>query len=237
MLAEFLDRDEFYDKYMLNLATRMAIGNVEMESSPGTVSEQYLDIYNNMDAFEYLITSDIDRISPFDIKKCAEIINNGAYDGFRKTAVEVRKAKNFYPIDAKMVIPQMYNIINNYYNVWNMLPVYLKEAKLHIDLVRTQPFEDGNKRTARILTNYNLCKQNKAPVIISGCETDIYFSFIDNYDAEGFAKFLEEKSKQELEIMLILYKKIVGDDSIDINDIDENSIPYVYKKTFHKNIK
>ena len=234
MFAEFLNRDEFYNKYMLNLATRMAIGNVEMESSPGTVSEQYLDIYNNIDAFTYLITSNIERISPIDIKNCAKKINNGIYDDFRKTSVEVRKAKNFYPIDAKMVIPQMYNIINNYYNVWNILPVYLKEAKLHIELVRAQPFEDGNKRTARILTNYNLCKQNRAPVIISGCETDTYFSFIDNYDTEGFAEFLEEKSKQELEIMLVLYKKICGDDSINMSDIEENSIPYVYKKTFNK---
>lgn len=235
MFAEFLNRDEFFEKYMLNLATRMAIGNVEMESSPGTISEQYLDIYNNIDAFTYLVNGGIDKISPLDIKKCAKIINNGIYDDFRKTAVEVKKAKNFFPIDAKMVIPQMYNIINNYYNVWNILPVYLKEAKLHIELVRTQPFEDGNKRTARILTNYNLCKQNKAPVIISGCETDKYFSFIDNYDVDGFTKFLEDKSKQELEIMLILYKKICGDESFNTSSSDRNSIPYVYKKTFSDN--
>lgn len=232
MFAEFLKRDEFYDKYILNLATRMAIGNVEMESNPEPISEQYLDIYNNMDAFSYLITSNIDRINPVDIKNCAKIINNGIYDDFRKTAVEVRKAKHFYPIEARMVIPQMYNIINNYYKVWDMLPVYLKEAKLHIELVRTQPFEDGNKRTARVLTNYNLLKQNKAPVIISGCETDTYFSFIDNYDAEGFAKYLETKSKHELEIMLILYKKICGDGFLEYDNIEENSIASVYKRTF-----
>ena len=113
-----------------------------------------------------------------------------------------------------------------------MLPVYLKEAKLHIELVRTQPFEDGNKRTARVLTNYNLLKQNKAPVIISGCETDTYFSFIDNYDAEGFAKYLETKSKHELEIMLILYKKICGDGFLEYDNIEENSIASVYKRTF-----
>lgn len=121
MFAEFLNRDEFYDKYILNLATRMAIGNLEMESLPGTISEQYMDIYNNMDAFSYLITSDIDRISPLDIKNCAKIINNGIYDDFRKTAVQVKKAKNFYPIAPSMVIPEMYNIISNYYKVWCLL--------------------------------------------------------------------------------------------------------------------
>ena len=233
MFAEFLNRDEFYDKYMSILATRMAIGNMEMESPPGTISEKYMDILNNMEAFTNLINSDIERLTPDDIKKCANIINDHIFDGFRRTTVTVRKAKNFFPIPAYMVIPQMYNILNNYYNVWNELPIYLKEAMLHIELVRAQPFEDGNKRTARILTNYNLCKQNKAPVIISGCETDKYFAFIDNYDADGFAKFLEEKSRKELEVMLELYMKICGDDCFLTNtEEQENSIPYVYKRTF-----
>ncbi len=117
MFAEFLNRDEFYDKYMLNLATRMAIGNVEMESAPGTVSEKYIDILNNMEAFTNLINSNIERITPNDIKKCANIINDHVFDGFRKTAVTVKKAKNFYPIPARDVPQKMYSVINNYYNV------------------------------------------------------------------------------------------------------------------------
>ena len=74
MFAEFLNRDEFYDKYMSILATRMAIGNMEMESPPGTISEKYIDILNNMEAFTNLINSDIDRLTPDDIKKCLKKI-------------------------------------------------------------------------------------------------------------------------------------------------------------------
>ena len=36
MFAEFLNRDKFYQKYMQLLATRMAIGNVEMEKQNET---------------------------------------------------------------------------------------------------------------------------------------------------------------------------------------------------------
>ena len=81
--------------------------------------------------------------------------------------------------------------------IWNILPVYLKEAKLHIELVRTQPFEDGNKRTARIITNYNLVKQNRAPIIIEKEELDEYWNYINNYDVEGFTNFLKNKSQKE----------------------------------------
>lgn len=237
MFAEFLNRNEFYHKYMQLLATRMAIGNIEMENQAisGSISENYMDIYNNMEAFRQLLDSDAEKISPYDISSVATIINNGVYEGFRKTQVEVRKAQHFYPIPAREVLQKMYSLMDNYYNIWNILSVYEKEARFHIELVRTQPFEDGNKRTSRILTNYNLCRQNKAPIIISGRETDTYFSYIDNYDVDGFSKFLETKSKEELEVMMHLYEKICGDDFLGEKECAPNSLVYVYKQNFHSN--
>ena len=98
---------------------------------------------------------------------------------------------------------------------------------------KAQLFNDGNKRTARILTNYNLCKQNKAPIVISGRETDEYFGYIDDYNIDGFTKFLETKSKEELQVMMSLYMKIRGDGSIYEEEHDKNSVAYVYKKSFN----
>lgn len=86
-----------------------------------------------------------------------------------------------------------------------------KEARFHIDFVRIQPFEDGNKRTARIITNYNLCRQNRAPVIIKGTETEEYFNFINEYDTDGFSNYLKKKSQEEFEEMLLLYELLNGD--------------------------
>lgn len=217
MFAEFLVKNEFYKQYMQLYATRSAIGNLEMEHLKAEVAlpARTVEMYNNMKAFMNIIEKHPDKISPYDVVDIAETVNKDIvyFDkGYRKTQVQVKLAKNFFPIPAKDVPMKMYTIFDSYHNIWNELPVFEKEARLHIELVRLQPFEDGNKRTARILTSYNLCCQNKAPIIISGDETDQYFSYIDNYDVDRFAEFLESKSKEELEVMIELYRRVCGDE-------------------------
>ena len=216
MFAEFLNKDEFYRKYMNLFASRFAIGNLEMENPKMSASNstRTIEMYNNMNAFMNLIEQNKDRITPTDIMDVADEVNrniNFFSRGFRRTQVEVRKAENFTPPPACEVYERMYALCDAYNNIWDMLPTYEREARFHMDLVRIQPFEDGNKRTARILTSFNLCKQNKAPIVIGMDENDEYFDYIDKYDIEGFTKFLEKKSKEELEVMLALYKSICGD--------------------------
>lgn len=231
MFAEFLIKDEFYKKYFELLNMRLAIGNVEMENRNGNIdlTNKTIELYNNINAFSNILEKNPERLTPYDVVDVAEDVNNNInfFDkGFRKTQVEVIQAKNFFPIEAQLIPQAMYSLFDSYHNIWNILPIYEKEARLHIELVRMQPFEDGNKRTARTITNFNLCKQNKAPVIISGNETDTYFDFIDNYDVIGFSNFLKQKSEEELVNMLDLYRAINGDSfelepvKIDLNDGD-----------------
>lgn len=213
MFAEFFSKDEFYKKYIQLFSVRLAFGNLEMESEKEdySIPSKSIELYNNMNALMWLIEENQDKLSPYDIADIAYLVNkdlNFFDKGFRKTQVDVRKAKNFFPRPANEVVPAMYALYNAYYNIWDILPIYEREAKYHIELVRLQPFEDGNKRTARIVTCYNLCKQNKAPIIVSRAENDEYFGYIDNYDVEGFAKFIEKKSKEELEVMLSLYQSM-----------------------------
>lgn len=216
MFAEFLKKDSFYEKYMHLLNVRLAIGNLEMEDSNSEIisPNRTIEMYNNLVAFTNILEKNPDKISPYDVIEVAYDVNKDVnfFDkGFRKTQVDVNKATNFFPIEANRVPQAIYSIFNAYHNIWNILPVYEREARLHIELVRLQPFEDGNKRTARIITNFNLCKQNKAPVIISGKETEQYFSFIDNYDVKGFTEFLKKKSDEEFNNMLSLYRTLLGD--------------------------
>lgn len=44
---------------------------------------------------------------------------------------------------------------------------YEREAKFHIEFERIHPFEDGNGRTGRIITNAHLLHNNFAPIIIT----------------------------------------------------------------------
>lgn len=228
MFAQFLNRREFYRQYMQLYATRCAIGNMEMEQQTDiTLPRGTIEMYNNMNAFMNIIEKKPMKISPYDVIDIASDVNrNISYfdKGYRKTQVEVKKAKNFFPIPASAIPMKMYSLFDTYHNVWGILSPYEREARLHIELVRIQPFEDGNKRTARILTSYNLCSQNKAPVVINGNETEQYFSYIDNYDVIGFSEFLEQKSKEELLVMSELYKQVCGDDLFEIaTQLEENT--------------
>lgn len=250
MFAEFLKKDEFYQKYMQLYASRFALGNLEMENPKMmiTTPASTIIMYNSMNAFMNLIEKKKDMLTPYDIADVAFDVNKDIsyFDkGFRKTQVEVRRAKKFFPPPAREVVPKLYALCNAYNNIWNILPIYEREARFHIELVRLQPFEDGNKRTSRIITSYNLWKQNKAPIVIFGEENNEYFEFIDQYDVEGFTKFLERKSKEELVVMLKLYQSIcdgdfrIDDQCLDENDdysLENNSSCKVYEKINKGNI-
>lgn len=215
MIAQFLQKDNFFKKYMQLYAMRQAIANLEMEDDQTEIlyPMRTQEMYNNISAFENIMNENPDRISPYDLINIANDVNMNLsfFDkGFRKTQVDVRKATKFFPPSARNVPSCIYSLFDSYHNIWINLPVFEKEARFHIELVRIQPFEDGNKRTARIITNFNLCKQNKSPVIISGKDTDKYFGYINDYNVNDFAKFLEEKSNEEFKIMTDLYQSICG---------------------------
>ncbi len=229
MFAEFLTQNDFYEEYIKLFSTRFTMGSLRVEDSKTdlTSNKRAIEIYNNMKAFMELIKKNSDKLTPYDVIDTAEIVNknlNYLDRGFRKVGVEVRGA-SFFPVRAQDVFPEMYNLFDCYYNVWNILPVYEREARFHIRYIRIHPFEDGNGRTGRILTNYNLCNQNKAPIIISSRERKKYFSFINKNDADSLALFFEKKSKEELEVMLDLYKTICGDTIVnnDNNILNKNA--------------
>ena len=45
--------------------------------------------------------------------------------------------------------------------------IFTKIAKYHIDFERIHPFKDKNGRTARLLINYELLKNDLPPVVIA----------------------------------------------------------------------
>ena len=52
------------------------------------------------------------------------------------------------------------------------LPLFLAES--HCSFLRIHPFGDGNRRTARLLTNYVLLRYNLPPIVIKSAERDRY---------------------------------------------------------------
>lgn len=184
-----------------------------------------------MKAFTKLIKENPERLNPYHVISIAEIINNNLnyFDkGFRKVNVEVRGAP-FFPSDAINICPEMYSLFDCYYNVWNILLTYEREARFHIKYIHIHPFEDGNGRTGRILTNYNLCKNNKAPIIIDSRERSRYFKYINENDVDSLTLLLEKKSKDELDVMLELYETICGNEIETYDKLENDEDIRIYK--------
>lgn len=216
MIAKYLTQNDFFDEYIKLYATRFTMGSLRIEDGKTnlTSKSRAIEMYNNMKAITQLIKNNPERLTPYDVIDVAEIINQNLnfFDrGFRKIQVEVRGAP-FFPTVPKNIVPEMYSLFDCYYNVWNILPAYEREARFHIKFIHIHPFEDGNGRTGRILTGYNLCKENKAPIVIDSKERKKYFECINKNDVDGLALLFEKKSKEEFEVMLNLYETICGNE-------------------------
>ncbi len=223
MFLEFQEKDKYYQEYINLLAIRSAYSNIALESRDADLSLPNLaiPIMNFKDATIYIFENqELNvKIYPNMIQKVNAIINRGQYlaEGYRK--VDVLTGLNFEAIPSREVANRVMMLIHNYYNVWTYLSPYEREAKFALNFIRIQPFEDGNKRTASILINYNLCKDLHAPIIIDKAHTAEYLKYIENYDEEGLAKLFEKLSKKEFEFMIQLYRQLY----YDIEEVPENT--------------
>ncbi len=60
------------------------------------------------------------------------------------------------------------------------LPMFLAES--HHGFLRIHPFDDGNGRTARLIANYVLLRNDLPPIVIKSVERDRYISGLQNAD-------------------------------------------------------
>lgn len=163
----------------------------------------------NTNAINYLFNScdEVMRLYPNHIQQTAFLINeqSGFSYGYRRTEVAINRAVSFTPVSPRLIPSRMMSIIDNYHNVWGGRDPFEREALLHILTVQTQPFEDGNKRTAQLITSFNLLQSGFAPILIKEEDKDKYLNFIDDNDVVGFANFIKENSMGEFAYINDLY--------------------------------
>ncbi len=84
-----------------------------------------------------------------------------------------------------------------------------KAAKLHSIFVKIHPFIDGNRRTTRLLLNFELMKHAYLPIVIKNENRIEYYETLDKSHITGdYSDFIKIVAKLEIE-MIDLYLKIV----------------------------
>lgn len=203
--------------YIEDMITRSTYHSNAIEGSTLTYAETYAILYNDnsfkiegkepreiYEAINHkraleLVFENLKEKETFDerfIKKINKTINENIKetDGYRKVQVFIRGSEHIPPEPEK--IPNLMNyFVFNYNN--DEQDIFNKIAKYHIEFEKIHPFEDGNGRTGRLLLNYELIKNNQAPVVISKDDRVKYFEFLRNNDIIGFADWLKILSVEE----------------------------------------
>ena len=208
----YFDNPDFYQDYMEMFIFRLTFSNMSIERDLAEVadSKNAIRLRDNYRAFQKLLTMFSYDMSEDLIIDIANTINKSSMyisNGYRKLGRTLGDTNE--PIsDPKDIKSDMGKLLYNYYNEWNNLDPYLREAKFNIEFLRIHPFEDGNGRTSRLLLNFNLMKQKIAPVIITDDLVDDCFKARNNFDEEWIANMFRVQSEKELEVIDGLTKEL-----------------------------
>ena len=218
---------DFREKYEEFFIERFVFSTAELEELADSGCHKRLkeDIYM---AYMYLLEKR-DNLNIGIVRNVGNLVNQG-YDvplGFRKIEVTAGAKAQFEPSKPTNIINDLNNLLYNYYFMWKDLDVFLKEAMFHIKFMRIHPFEDGNKRSAKLVTTTNLCKQGLPPIIITKEDTDEYYRFINECDYDGFAEFLRQRANLENNTMCGFFRVINGVSMYD--DVDIKAIQKIVK--------
>ena len=102
----------------------------------------------------------------------------------------------------------------------NLSPIELA-ASLHYRFVRIHPFDDGNGRTARLLMNYVLLKNDYPIVIIKSKDKKDYLAALNKADSGDISAFINYIGNQSLWSFDISIKAAKGESIEEDDDLDK----------------
>ena len=99
------------------------------------------------------------------------------------------------------------------------LPLFL--AQSHWSFLRIHPFDDGNGRTARLLTNYVLLRSGLPPMVIKSTERDRYIGALQNADVSRMAPLARFMLENILWSLGLATRAAKGESIREVGDVEK----------------
>lgn len=175
--------------------------NIEAE---GHKKEEAIMILNHKKALDFILNNK-DYFQDLSLKKIEELhnilVNNlGVAKGLRKYSVGIT-GTNYRPLDNQH---QINDAIEKFISLVNKTENIIEKALITVLIISyIQPFEDGNKRTGRILANAILFANNYCPLSYRSVKETEYkkavIIFYENNSLEYFKQIFTEQFKFAVE--------------------------------------
>lgn len=198
---DFITRSTYHSNAIegntLSYAETYAILFNDNEFKVTAMPREIYEAINHKYAINYVLNHLEDDLSEKMIKDIAIQINKNISEisGYRKVPVRIKGAEHIPPEPSQVPQLMMYFVYN--YNHTSYSDIFQKIAEMHLQYERIHPFEDGNGRTGRLILNFELLKNNLAPIVIPREQRTDYFKMLENRDSVKLADFFKELSNQE----------------------------------------
>lgn len=198
---DFITRSTYHSNAIegntLSYAETYAILFNDNEFKITAMPREIYEAINHKYAINYILNHLEDDLSEKMIKDIAIQINKNISEisGYRKVPVRIKGAEHIPPEPSQVPQLMMYFVYN--YNHTSYSDIFQKIAEMHLQYERIHPFEDGNGRTGRLILNFELLKNNLAPIVIPKEQRTEYFKMLEDRDSTSLADFFKELSNQE----------------------------------------
>lgn len=108
-------------------------------------------------------------------------------------------------------------------------------AKLHYDFVRIHPFDDGNGRVARLLTNYVLLRTGYLPIIVRTDDKAGYLAALRQGDVGDLAPFTEYMAKLAEWSLQLGVRAAKGESIEELTDVEKELAIFIRNQAGHVN--
>ena len=108
------------------------------------------------------------------------------------------------------------------------LPLFLAES--HWSFIHIHPFDDGNGRTARLLSNYALLRNNLPPIVIKSEDRDRYIGGLQNADVGRILPLAEFMLENVLWALELAIRAAKGESIREPDDMDKEMDVFIQKR-------